>query len=92
MMHTGTSLKRLRVIRRASSLVYVAGTGDANFIPPLREIATAFFAMAGMPLTGTAWADGMDQRRDVRQVSGFTHEVQETVRRALEQTGSSEKE
>jgi multimeric flavodoxin WrbA len=65
--------------------------GDANFIP-LREIATAFFAMAGMPLTGTAWADGMDQRRDVRQVSGFTHEVQETVRRALEQTGSSEKE
>lgn len=48
--------------------------------------------MAGMPLTGTAWADGMDQRRDVRQVSGFTHEVQETVRRALEQTGSSEKE
>ncbi len=78
--------------RQAGLFFGVCGReGDANF-RPLREIATAFFATAGIPLSGTAWADGMDRIRDVRQVPGFAHEVQEIVRRALEQTGSSEKE
>ncbi|WFN33970.1 flavodoxin family protein [Methanogenium sp. S4BF] len=60
--------------------------GEVNFIP-LRAIATAFFATAGIPLTGTAWADGMDRKRDVRQVSGFPGEVRSLVRQALEGAG-----
>jgi multimeric flavodoxin WrbA len=59
--------------------------GDANF-KPLREIATAFFATAGIPFTGSAWADGMDQRQDIRQVPGFAADVRDSVRRALQKT------
>ena len=59
--------------------------GDANF-RSLREIATAFFATAGIPFTDAAWADGMDRKRDIQQVPGFAVEVKDGVRRALQNT------
>lgn len=59
--------------------------GDANF-RPLRDIATAFFATAGIPLTGSVWADGMDTKRDIRRVPGFAAEVRDCVRQALQKT------
>ncbi|WAI02350.1 flavodoxin family protein [Methanogenium organophilum] len=62
--------------------------GDENFAP-LQEIAAGFFATAGIPLRGTAWADGMDRKQDVREVPDFADDVQVQVRRALEQTRAS---
>lgn len=59
--------------------------GDENFTP-LQEIAIGFFATAGIPLRGTAWADGMDRRGDVREVPDFADEVRGHIRQAMEQT------
>ncbi len=78
--------------RQAGLFFGVCGReGDANF-RSLREIATAFFSTAGIPFTGTAWADGMDRRRDVQQVPGFAAEVRDSVRRALQKTEKREEE
>lgn len=78
--------------RQAGLFFGVCGReGDENFAP-LRDIATGFFATAGIPLRGTAWADGMDRRRDVREVPGFAGVVQAHIRRALEQTQTADSE
>lgn len=69
---------------RQSGLFFgVCGREGGENFTPLRQIATAFFATAGLPLTGAAWADGMDRKRDVRGVPGFPDEVRSLVRQAL---------
>jgi len=78
--------------RQAGLFFGVCGReGDENFAP-LREIAAGFFATAGIPIRGTAWADGMDRKRDVREVPGFADEVRDLIRQALEQTENAGKE
>ena len=71
--------------RQAGLFFGVCGReGDENFIP-LKEIAAGFFATAGIPVEGMAWADGMDRKRDVRDVPAFADEVRNLIHRSLEQ-------
>jgi multimeric flavodoxin WrbA len=85
--HAHRTLTRVDHETRQTGLFFgVCGReGEANFTP-LRAIATAFFAITGIPLTGMAWADGMDRKRDVRRVPGFSATVGSLVRQSLERT------
>lgn len=78
--------------RQAGLFFCVCGRDGGENFAPLREIATGFFATAGIPLRGTAWADGMDRKRDVGEVGGFSNDVRNLVRQALEQTEDTVKE